>query len=377
MHWKCVPILALLLSNAALVNAQSVRVGVLGIYHPRELTLESADGDAIIVAAAGQTLFLQPRSASGVLNIRAAGDILLLRYSTSATEIRATELHAAGRNQDAANFALNVPGKMERRYRGILDVKIAAGELVPVVTMDLETAVASVVQAESFADDTPLEALKAQAIVTRSYFVAGGGRHTNFDFCDLTHCQVLREPPRPESLVAQAVAATRGLIVSYNEKPVTAMFTRSCAGHTLTPAEIGITSRGYPYFSVVCDFCSRNPEQWRQRVSLSDAAILSNHHEAARLAVDRRLGWNVVLSNNFKTHASATEVILDGVGRGHGVGLCQRGSSAMATGGATFREIIAHYFPNTTLTLVVPPPQYTDIERQLQRFNPFDVLFRR
>ena len=81
----------------------------------------------------------------------------------------------------------------------------AGGELVPVVSMDLETAVASVVAAEQVAG-TPLEALKAQAVATRSYFVATRGRHRGFDFCDTTHCQFLREPPASGHPAARADA---------------------------------------------------------------------------------------------------------------------------------------------------------------------------
>src|SRR5208283_5937008 len=209
------------------------------------------------------------------------------------------EVHAAGRNQNAADFVLVVPGKLERRYRGTLDVKIVDGVLMLIITMDLETAVASVVQAESLAG-TPFEALKAQAVVTRSYFAAGAGRHAEFDFCDLTHCQFLREAPRPGSPAARAAEATRGLIITFGDRPVATMFTPSCGGHTLTPADIGIPSGGYPYFSVICDFCYKNPVRWSRRVTPEDAALLSDHHEAERLAVGRRLGWNAVPSNNFK-----------------------------------------------------------------------------
>ncbi len=361
MRWKWMPLFLSVLSGSSLANAQNVRIGVLGILHPRQLTLVSRGGDAIVVTAAGQTLFLQPRSSTDSLEIRGSGDEVILGYAGK--EIRTREFHAAGRNQDATEFVLSVPGKLERRYRGTLDVRIVDGVLVPVVTMDLETAVASVVQAESIAG-TPLEALKAQAVVTRSYFVAGGGRHADFDFCDLTHCQFLREAPRPGSPVARAVAATRDLIITFDEKPVAAMFTRSCGGRTLTPADIGISSHGYPYFSVVCYFCYKNPVRWSRRVSRDDAVILSDHREAGRLAVDRRLGWNAVPSNNFKAQESGTELILEGVGQGHGVGLCQRGASAMAEEGANFRKIIDHYFPNTSLGHVVPlPPQYSHMER--------------
>lgn len=301
--------------------------------------------------------YLQPGAPTSTLQIRAFGDLLLLGFAGK--EIRATEIHAAGRNQNATGFTLGVPRKIERRYRGTLDIKIVEGVLVPVVTMDLETAVASVVYAESLAG-TPIEALKAQAVVTRSYFVAGLGRHKEFDFCDLTHCQFLREAPPRQSPASLAAEATRDLVISFEEKPVAAMFTRSCGGHTLTPADIGISSGVYPYFSVVCDFCYRNPVRWTRRLAPKDAAVLSDHREAGRLAVGRRLGWDAVPSNNFEIREIGTEVSLEGVGQGHGVGLCQRGARAMAEEGADFRKIIGHYFPNTNLGHVPPhPSQYS------------------
>lgn len=348
--WKWSPVFIIALLGSSPANTRSVKIGVLGIFHPRELTVGSRNRDAIVATASGQTFFLQPRSAGDTLQIRASGDVLLLDFAGK--EIRASEVHAAGRNQNATDFVLSVPGKIERRYRGTLDVRIADGVLVPVVTMDLETAVASVVYAESLAG-TPVEALKAQAVVTRSYFVAARGRHAEFDFCDLTHCQFLREAPPSGSPAVLAAEATRDLIITYGEKPVPAMFTRSCGGRTLTPPDIGISSGTYPYFSVVCDFCYKNPVRWTRRVSPKDAAILSDHHEADRLALGRRLGWDAVPSNNFEMHERGTEVILEGVGQGHGLGLCQRGAKAMAEQGASFREIIGHYFPNTSLGRVL------------------------
>jgi peptidoglycan hydrolase-like amidase len=351
VRWKWTLVILSVLLSGSVANAQNVRIGVLGIFHPSQLTLDSGPDDAIVVNAAGQTLFLQPRSATHSLQIRVAGEEMLL--SLADKEICAKEIHAAARNQDATEFLLSVPGKIERRYRGTLDIKIVDGELVPIVTMGMETAVASVVQAESLAG-TPLEALKAQAVVTRSYFVAGGGRHTEFVFCDLTHCQALRGVPRSGSPAVLAAQATRDLIVVFNEKPVAAMFTRSCGGRTLTPEAIGISFRGYPYFSVVCDFCHKNPVRWRRQVSPEDAEILSDHHESGRLSVDRRLGWNAVPSNNFNAHKHGSELILEGVGQGHGVGLCQRGARAMAENGADYHKIIDHYFPNTTLSHSAP-----------------------
>jgi stage II sporulation protein D len=189
-------------------------------------------------------------------------------------------------------------------------------------------------------------------VVTRSYFRAGRGRHHNFDFCDLTHCQFLREPPPPGSAAAEAVRATQGLVITYEEKPVAAMFTRSCGGRTRTPAELGLPVNGYPYFGVVCDYCHQNPSRWRRQVSREDAELLSGQGESGRLAIDRRLGWNAVPGNTYTMQTVNGEVVLEGTGQGHGIGLCQRGTKGMAENGASYREILEHYFPNSSIANV-------------------------
>ncbi len=332
-------------------SAQNVRIGVLGVFHPQQLTLSPIAGESIVISAGGKTIFLSAGSNSGIAHLKTSGDLLVLEISGKA--IRAKEMHAVGSNSGATNFVIAVPGKLKRRYRGTLDVKAVHGALVPTITMELETAVSSVVLAESEAN-SPIEALKAQAVVTRSYFVAGVGRHADFDFCDLTHCQFLREPPKPESPAAMAAVATRGLIVMFEDKPLATMFTRSCGGETRTPAAIGIPSKAYSYFPVRCDACYKIPVRWTRQISLQDAAILSAKGEAGRLAIARRLGWGAVPSNNFTARKVDGEVLLHGVGEGHGVGLCQRGARAMAAEGADYRKIILHYFPNTTIGKIAP-----------------------
>jgi stage II sporulation protein D len=205
-----------------------------------------------------------------------------------------------------------------------------------------------VVAAES-ALDTPLEALKAQAIAARSYFVAGRGRHHDFDFCDTTHCQFLREPPAPSAAVSKSVAATHDLVLAYNSELFAAMYTRSCSGQTRTPAELGFRSASYPYYSVQCKYCRAHPVRWVSRLSAQDAAALHSSDEAARLNIVRRLGWAAVPSNDFVVLKERDQILLKGTGQGHGIGLCQAGAKAMAAEGADFRQILSHYYPNTTI----------------------------
>jgi stage II sporulation protein D len=56
-----------------------------------------------------------------------------------------------------------------------------------------------------------------------------------------------------------------------------------------------------------------------------------------------------VRSARFVWTVSLDHLRLDGVGYGHGVGLCQLGARGMATRGATYGDILAHYYPRTRL----------------------------
>ena len=84
----------------------------------------------------------------------------------------------------------------------------------PVVSMDVETAVASIIDAEA-PGDAPLEFLMAQAIASRSFLVAARTGHVGFDFCDTTHCQFLRGPALAGSPASIAAARTTGLCLYY------------------------------------------------------------------------------------------------------------------------------------------------------------------
>ena len=190
-----------------------------------------------------------------------------------------------------------------------------------------------------------MEALKAQAVAARSFLLAGQGRHGSFDFCDTTHCQFLRSPPASKTPAFQATLATRGLVLSYKDEVFAAMYSASCSGRTHTLEELGIPVRGYPYFSVTCDYCRRHPEKWVTKIESADAANLEPT-ERSRLNLVRKLGWKAVPGNSYSSRTENGVIILEGVGIGHGIGLCQRGGAAMARDGASFQQILEHYYPN-------------------------------
>ncbi len=337
--WIC---LALILLASPVFAADRVRVAVFGLFHPRQVVVEAKQ--PLILKGGGRELALE------------SGERVTLEVANGAVSVvgkfRSEKVAIAPREGGEGEFFVSVPGKIRRMYRGQLLVVSEGPELVPVVSMELETAVASVNAAES----TPgagIEALKAQAVAIRSYLVAGKPRHKDSDFCDTTHCQFLKAPPAKESLPAQAAEATRGLVLAWQGKPFAAMYSASCSGRTHALAEIGYRVRDYPYFAVECPFCRNHPERWTATVSREDAERLALKSEVERVRLARRLGWNTVPSVDHDEKPNGTMVDLAGVGRGHGLGLCQRGAAAMAREGKDFREILSHYFPNTTLESVV------------------------
>jgi stage II sporulation protein D len=338
--------LVTLMAAAVWVHAQDVRVAVLGLFRSHQFALSPLAGSALIVHAGAESVVLEASSGVNVAHISVRGDNVVLTVGSRV--LRASEVTVTNRENGPVDLELAVPGKITRHYRGALDLKPAPPILTAIVTMDIETAVASVVAAEASAD-TPSEALKALAVAARSYFVAGKGRHRDFDFCDTTHCQFLREPPASTSAAAQATSVTRGLVIAYQSEPVAAMYTRSCSGRTRTPSELGLAAAAYPYYSVDCKYCRQHPSLWESRLSAEDAATLRSSSESSRLRLGRRLGWSDVPSNDFVMQKAGEQTVLRGVGRGHGIGLCQAGAKAMAEAGADFREILAHYYPNTVI----------------------------
>src|SRR6185295_8306745 len=121
---------------------------------------------------------------------------------------------------------------------GTLSVETEAGHLRAIVTRPTETAVASVVAAETVPGAT-FEAIKAQSVVVRSYLFAPLKRHGTFDACDTTHCQFLKSPPPAGSQAGEAVRKTEGQVLTFEGRIVQTLYSAQCGGRTRTLAEAG------------------------------------------------------------------------------------------------------------------------------------------
>jgi stage II sporulation protein D len=254
-------------------------------------------------------------------------------------------IHA--REGGAARIQLLVPGKINRNFTGVISISAHHNELIAVITMDREKAVASIVAAE-MPMDAPLDALKAQAVVTRSFLMAGS-RHADFDFCDTTHCQYLRSSDDANRRVASAVASTRGVVLTFGQRVIAAMYSSRCGGSTQSLSDAGSDpGDGYPYYEVECTWCRQHPYMWKTRVG-SSGAVTGLGNESQRIAMARLWGWSAVPGSRFVMESDSSGTLLIGRSLGHGIGMCQLGAIAMARAGADYRGILAHYYPNAQL----------------------------
>lgn len=199
----------------------------------------------------------------------------------------------AGPAGEPVNCLLEIPSVIRRRYFGTLEISIRERLVIPILTMDCETATASIVEAELPSSAAPLAALAAQAVVSRSMVCAAtASRHNFADFCDTTHCQFLRSPPVAGSKSSQAIDATRGIVLYDRGSILPARYSAACGGSTGA-----VLDAGHQYVSVSCEICRR------QRIPR----------------------------------------------RGHGFGLCQEGAIGLARLGWSWQAILAKFYPNAAI----------------------------
>ena len=273
-------------------------------------------------------------------------------------------------------------------------VRLTRGDAT--LSLSLEDYVFGVVATEGSVESQP-EALKALAVVARTYALKNLRRHARdrFDLCDTTHCQrytpVRDESARPDfyELAHRAVRETAGEVLrdarGRTAEVVLQRRVRRSHGRRLE-ALGGPASPAY-LRGVRDESCDALAETWTDvipsaqllralradersdvgarldavRVLKRDhtgrAEVVSLEGERRRLVrgwdfkiiVGRTLGWNVLKSSRFEVARAGSAYVFRGSGFGHGIGLCQTGAHASAARGAGYRQILARYFPGTTV----------------------------
>lgn len=137
-----------------------------------------------------------------------------------------------------------------KAYRGKIEVFVnARGSLTVVNVVPLEEYLLGVVPSELGLPQ--LEAQKAQAVAARTYAIAniGGYGRQGFDMVPTVWSQVYKGVSIETKMGTQAVQQTRGIVATYEGKPINAYYTSTCGGRTEDGGNI--FDKGEPYLKGV------------------------------------------------------------------------------------------------------------------------------
>ena len=333
----------------------------------------AADDDVRVRVCAAQRDVVVSGHGLRVDGRAAPGDVLRASVVDGRLRVGSRSLGASAVVSGAG--ALRVDG---RALDGSLRIAARGRHTLDVVNfVPLEPYVASAVASET-PPSWPIEALKAQAVVARTYALHERVRRGDEDF-DLEASVISQRygaEPVPDAAAA-AARATAGEYLAYAGEPILAAFHSSSGGETASAEEVW--GEAVPYLQSVSSPDDGAPDFfWSYDISLADlgAALREAGYQPGDfsevLVTDRSdsgrvervrcgavllsgrdlreiLGGRALRSSLFDTRVENGHVLFLGSGSGHGVGLCQWGASELARRGSSYRAILAHYYVGSDL----------------------------
>ena len=271
----------------------------------------------------------------------------------------------------------------QKRYSGILNLLVLDSEILVINILGIEKYLSSVVGSEMPAK-WPLEALKAQAIASRTYALKQKGNPI-YDIDSTQKNQVYNGLESRTYKTVRAVRSTRSLVLTYKNKLINALFHSSSGGMTENSQDVW--KNEYPYLSSVRDFDRNNPKlQWKKKFSsgelqklfpeiggikkieilnitntgrVKNVKIFGKYGSDQISGVDIRKRMNLkstfmrfkfiedkkyISDNDNSNNPIEKTLIVFGQGSGHGVGMSQWGARYMASKGQKAERILKHFY---------------------------------
>ncbi len=287
-----------------------------------------------------------------------------------------------------------------RRYRGTIDFVPDGSGVAVINRVDLEEYLRGVLPGElGSRDPRDRAALQAQAVAARSYAAARmGERRPQYDVTATVADQVYAGMSSEQPETDDAVRATRGLVLTWGDRIITAPYHSHGGPVTAAAEEVFWKRGGEPYLRPVDDhtasggcFCDASGARgWERRFSTDDvrrllaqygrdAGVSSDGDVRSVRVVSRGPSGRVTLleiettagrvqlhgndirvvlrtdgailpSTGFSLEMLGGTIVLRGTGNGHGVGMSQWGAIGRARAGQDARTILAAYYPGTRLS---------------------------
>ena len=317
--------------------------------------------------------------------------VRVVQHATGGVEVRGTD----GRVLRAGSGVRMVPAGggvrvNQREYPGAIEVLPSGDGLMVVNELPLEDYVAGAVKAEA-GERMPLEMLKAQAIVARTY----GAYHRRLNAAKPFHLvagtahQQYVGRVAPGSPVWEAVRGTEGQVLLWEGELFPAFYHTDSGGHTEDPRTVFAATNMPALRPVRMEFVSDSPHHlWTLDLGLAELAAQLRRGGVAvgrivgldvlersvslrvmRIAVRGTAGSVVLRGNDFRRlvgydtlKSTLFAVAVDdgtarfaGRGYGHGVGMDQSIAKTMALLGYGGRQIVEYFFPGATFASLGSP----------------------
>ncbi len=362
---KCFLSVSLLLFTCGCVPAGKPPPG-------RTVRVALLQGANAVTPSSRSVLKVRDAHSGRTLSTSRPGKSVTIRFAPNGLDVSGTSLPVEDLYVKSTSNEISLGGKT---YSGSLRILRRKGGLLAVNLVDLDTYLKAVVPSEML-PSWPLEALKAQAVVSRSFVLFHALRNRRKDY-DISSNTQAYNPDKRDARTDKAVEATRDIVLYYRAEVLLPYFCTCCGGFTEYAANVWEAEGRFPP-PVRCPFCREASDyRWQARITFDemrrklDSAGLSG---ARRIAVHRRsasggrvtalkiecedgekivrlnrfrmiMGPNVIRSGFFDIEVKDGSILFRGRGWGHGVGMCQRGAKVLAERGKSFKSIFRYYFP--------------------------------
>ena len=290
-------------------------------------------------------------------------------------------------NQRSAN-APEIPEKVMIGEDGLPVLSVYDVKEGALTEMDVERYVAGVVAGE-MKNDWPEEALKAQAILARTFVMKFcADKNSRYEGADISTDVSEAQAYAPASVngrVKEAVEETRGMVMAYGGEYPNAWFHAHSGGMTELPS-VALEYRGgdpaylKPTESVESEKAPDNAKAWTATFTTEQVAkacadagvkigenvtsvklgekgasgrvkaLIVNGESVSAPSFRIQIGANRLRSTLIDSvEVEDGQVTFRGRGFGHGVGLSQWGAYQLAEDGKNAREIIETYFPGVEI----------------------------
>jgi len=375
-----------------------IRVGLLSFTPQKNIYVSSSAGQFKVYVGDGMMEF-----ASGISGetVKFTGEEDMITY-TAAGEDDAVDLNnkeariEMAEYVDGAYLMVGTSKSDLRPYRGTIRLILEGKNVLVVNSLPLEDYLLGVVPAE-MDPSWHKEALKAQAVVSRSYAVFNIERYDKrgFDVADDERSQKYGGVSVESTESTNAVLDTSNQIVKFENRLAVVVFHRESGGQTAASTEVWPDSPDLPYLHGVSDIVGTvdfskggQYESWSNRASIDDLREAFNREgdtyvgrylstltvlgtsDSGRVqvidmigekdhvvdtmalaqALNRRIAPDFLPSNKFTMTFEDNGYRFAGSGKGSGVGMSQWGAYQRALGDQDYVQIIQAYFPGTEVS---------------------------